>query len=171
MWTKKDYNTGCHIPAGGGSWSCSSSRELKHNFAAVDAASVLNKVVAMPITTWRYKTEAGALHIGPVAEDFRAAFGLGADDKSITTSDESGIALAAIQGLDRLVLREDAEMRRALQKKDAQIKVEQHELASQRAEIDALKNRMAQMETVAAQVAALRTTIAQMSSDRVASVH
>ena len=37
-----------------------------------------------------------------MAQDFHAAFGLnGADDKHISTVDESGVALAAIQGLNQ----------------------------------------------------------------------
>ena len=36
-----------------------------------------------------------------MAQDFYAAFGLGADDKHITTVDEGGVALAAIQGLNQ----------------------------------------------------------------------
>jgi len=34
------------------------------------------------------------LHLGPVAQDFHAAFGLGADDKHIATVDADGVALA-----------------------------------------------------------------------------
>ena len=49
---------------------------------------------------WRYKSEvSGAEHMGPIAQDFRAAFGLGDSDKQITTVDADGVALAAIQGL------------------------------------------------------------------------
>ena len=39
--------------------------------------------------------------IGPMAQDFYKAFGLGLDNKHITTIDEGGVALAAIQGLYR----------------------------------------------------------------------
>ncbi len=35
-----------------------------------------------------------------MAEDFHAAFGLGANDKGISSLDTSGVALAAIQGLN-----------------------------------------------------------------------
>src|SRR5262249_24529273 len=38
-------------------------------------------------------------HMGPMAQDFRAAFGLGEDDTTISVVDEQGVALAAIQGL------------------------------------------------------------------------
>lgn len=48
----------------------------------------------------RYKTEAsGAEHIGPMAQDFYAAFGLGDSDKHIVNVDADGVALAAIRGL------------------------------------------------------------------------
>ena len=54
----------------------------------------------MPITSWSYKAEKPSIrHIGPMAQDFYKAFGLGLDDKHITTIDEGGVALAAIQGL------------------------------------------------------------------------
>jgi hypothetical protein len=41
------------------------------------------------------------IHIGPTAQDFHAAFGLGSDDETIGTVDADGVALAAIQGLDQ----------------------------------------------------------------------
>src|SRR5690606_35829746 len=66
----------------------------------VDARGVLERVAAMPLYTWRYTSEnSGALHLGPVAQDFRAAFGLGDSDRNISTVDADGVALAAIQGL------------------------------------------------------------------------
>ena len=56
----------------------------------------------MPITSWSYKAEKPSVrHIGPMAQDFYKAFGLGLDNKHITTIDEGGVALAAIQGLYR----------------------------------------------------------------------
>jgi hypothetical protein len=61
---------------------------------------VLDKVAALPITRWTFKEMPGQKHLGPMAQDFHAAFGLGADDRGITTVDEGGVALAAIQGLN-----------------------------------------------------------------------
>ncbi|HYP18139.1 MAG TPA: tail fiber domain-containing protein [Opitutus sp.] len=75
-----------------------SDRDAKENFAPVDAADVLAKVVALPISRWSYKDdERKSLHVGPMAQDFHAAFHLGEDDKHIATVDADGIALAAIQ--------------------------------------------------------------------------
>ena len=52
----------------------------------------------MPITQWRY-IGTNEYHIGPMAQDFKAAFNLGTDDKSISTIDPGGVTLAAIQQL------------------------------------------------------------------------
>jgi hypothetical protein len=77
-----------------------SDRTKKAGFAPVDVEAVLAKVAALPLTTWHYTNDAAATpHLGPMAQDFHAAFGLGGDDKTITTVDADGVALAAIQGL------------------------------------------------------------------------
>lgn len=93
-----------------------SDRNAKENFSPVDAAEVLARVAAMPILRWNFKSDTGTTHIGPMAQDFHAAFGVGPDDKHIATVDADGVALAAIQALAR----QNAELRStnaALQKR------------------------------------------------------
>jgi len=82
-----------------------SDRNAKEHFTSLNPESVLAKVAAMPVTQWNYKSDsADDRHIGPVAQDFHKAFGLnGDDDKHISAVDESGVALAAIQGLNQEV--------------------------------------------------------------------
>lgn len=94
----------------GGTWTNASSRAWKEEFEAVDARDILTRVIEMPITEWSYKAEDGVRHIGPVAEDFAAAFGLGDDAQTIGTVDADGVALAAIQGLNQIVQEKDAEI-------------------------------------------------------------
>jgi hypothetical protein len=53
-------------------------------------------------------------HLGPVAEDFHAAFGLAGDGKFIAANDLAGVSLAAVQGLNAKLERENAELRKAL---------------------------------------------------------
>ena len=66
----------------------------------------------MPITTWNYKSQDAAVrHIGPMAQDFAAAFKVGASDRRITTVDADGVALAAIQGLNQVVQEQQAELK------------------------------------------------------------
>jgi hypothetical protein len=95
-----------------GVWTSVSDRNSKEAFTAINPRAVLEKVTALPITEWKYKVEAdGTEHIGPMAQDFHAAFGLnGADDKHIATVDEEGVALAAIQGLNEKLNEKDVEI-------------------------------------------------------------
>jgi hypothetical protein len=103
FYTNSSLSSGVYVAAGGNSWSSVSDRNMKENFEPVDGAVVLNKLSQMPITTWNYKTQDPSIrHIGPMAQDF-AGFGVGEDDKHITTIDADGIALAAIQELAKQV--------------------------------------------------------------------
>jgi hypothetical protein len=93
---------GVSLAAGGGSWSSLSDRDSKENLAAVDPAQVLDRLARLPITTWNYKSQPPSVrHIGPMAQDFFSAFGVGEDQRRITGIDADGVALAAIQGLNR----------------------------------------------------------------------
>ena len=101
--------TGVMLANGAGSWTSASSVLLKDDFELVDPLSILDRIVAIPIQRWRYKSEdVGIRHVGPTAEDFYAAFGLGATDTGIATVDADGVALAAIQGLHALIQKQDA---------------------------------------------------------------
>jgi trimeric autotransporter adhesin len=96
-----DTSTGAYLSSAG-AWTDNSSRLLKHNFRPLDKQAVLDKVARLAIQSWSYKAEKPSVrHIGPTAQDFYSAFGLGLDSKHITTIDEGGVALAAIQGLYR----------------------------------------------------------------------
>ncbi len=96
-----------------------SDREAKTGIEAVDPSEILAKVRAMPVSSWTYKHDAeeGIRHIGPMAQDFYAAFGTGRDDKGISSLDGSGVALAAIQALSD----ENADLRARLQRLETQI--------------------------------------------------
>jgi len=105
-----------------------SDRNAKENFAPVDHQAVLARVAALPVTKWNYKTDPkGVQHIGPMAQDFQAAFGLaGGDERHIYSVDEAGVALAAIQGLNEQLKDKDAQIRQlARQLADLQATVNQ----------------------------------------------
>ena len=107
---------GCYLSAGSGSWTCSSDRNLKDNIVSIDPRSVLDRVSQMPISQWNMKADFGGhKHIGPMAQDFYAAFGLGDTDKYIAQGDAQGVALASIQGLYQMV-------QEKLQEKDEEIR-------------------------------------------------
>jgi hypothetical protein len=95
----------------GGVWTNSSDEARKEAFSEVDKAAVLAKLLALPITSWKYKVEEpGVRHIGPTSQDFRQAFGLGIDDLAIGTLDADGVALVSIQALASQVAERDAKI-------------------------------------------------------------
>jgi len=94
-----------------GSMQYASDKNLKTGFVAVDGKDLLAHIDAMPITSWDYKSDSAKRHIGPMAQDFHAAFGLnGDDDKHINEVDIAGVSLAAIQELNRQMKLKDAEI-------------------------------------------------------------
>jgi trimeric autotransporter adhesin len=104
--------THCDLTSSSG-WQCSfpSDRDRKTEVAPVDGAGVLDRLATMPVQTWAYKADNGSVrHMGPMAQDFHAAFRLGENDREINTVDANGVALAAIQGLYRLLQEKDAQV-------------------------------------------------------------
>ena len=81
------------------------STEPVHGF------EILEKLAALPISTWNYKTDPPSVrHLGPMAQDFAAAFGLGADDRTIAFVDANGVLMVAVQALYRKVRQLEAEV-------------------------------------------------------------
>ncbi len=139
----------CRVSSGS-NWACSSDRHLKENFQTLDLRDVLRRVVAMPVMSWTVIGHPDRRHIGPVAQDFHATFGLGdpKDDTHIDIGDSRGVALAAIQGLNA--------------------KVEEQALAigEQQREIGELSERVQKAETLGADVVALKAALAELQRGR-----
>lgn len=114
--------SGVTMAPNAGSWSSLSDRRLKTAIQAVDTGAILDRLLATPISTWSYIAQGeGIRHLGPMAQDFAAAFGLGENDTTIATIDADGVALAAIQGLNAKLERENAALRAALADLSARI--------------------------------------------------
>jgi hypothetical protein len=146
MFTDSTLTAGVTLLAGDSTWNAVSDRNAKTNFQPVDPLDILNKLAALPLTTWNYKTRQDIRHIGVMAQDFWAAFGgLGADDKHISTVDADGVAFAAIQGLYRKIQAVEAE-NAALRNKNAEL---ENRLASEtirlQAELDTIKIALQQL--------------------------
>jgi Chaperone of endosialidase len=96
-----------------GNLPIASDRNVKKDIVPADTAAILAKVSKLPISTWTYKSEADGLrHLGPMAQDFRASFGLGDDEHYYYPVDAHGVALASIQALDRLVQLQQEQIRK-----------------------------------------------------------
>ncbi|HEX8466490.1 MAG TPA: tail fiber domain-containing protein [Allosphingosinicella sp.] len=132
--------TGCNLPAGSGVFNCTSSRATKMNFASVSGTDVLAKVRALPITTWNYISEGNDVrHLGPMAEDFYKAFGLGVGDKSIGVQDLASVSLAGVKALEARTAE--------LQGKSEEVERLRSEVAALRSANAALEDRLTAIET------------------------
>ncbi len=89
-----------------------SDRNLKENFSSISGQEILDKLSAMEITRWNFKADEGIQHVGPMAQDFYAAFGLGMDERHIATVDADGVALAAIKALNEQLQAKDEMIRK-----------------------------------------------------------
>ena len=104
LYAAPDSERGVRLPPGSGSWSSLSDAGAKKGHQPVDSRAVLEALAAMPVTTWTYRGQPDHVrHMGPTAQDFSTALGLGESDTHIATIDAQGAALAAIQGLHEIV--------------------------------------------------------------------
>jgi len=131
LYSGSDLTSGVRLSAGSSALATVSDRNMKDNIRQVAVRDILSRLSRIPISRWNYKTQDSSIeHIGPMAQDFYAAFGLDDDDRHISTIDADGVALAAIQGLCELV-----------KEKDAEIAVQQEQIAK-------LAGRLAALEAV-----------------------
>ncbi|MFE4832699.1 tail fiber domain-containing protein [Streptomyces sp. NPDC056672] len=69
---------------------------------ALNGYQVLDEVLRLPVSTWRYHWDPPHVrHLGPMAQDWHAAFGLGANNVTISATDANGVALVCVQALHR----------------------------------------------------------------------
>lgn len=131
-------NQGVQLAIGAGAWSTLSDRNLKTDIQSILPLDVLERLVAMPIQQWRYIGQPGEVqHIGPMAQDFAAAFGVGENDTTISTVDADGVALAAIQGLNQKLETELAQSRA----ENAGLQAQLQQLAARLAALEAAGGR------------------------------
>lgn len=154
LFSNTSLTTGVTLAAGAGSWTSISDKNKKENFNAINTEEILQKVGALPLSNWNYKSQAATVrHIGPMAQDFFAAFHLdGESDTTINTLDIDGINMAAIQALK---IRTD-ELRAAMQQLEkyadetSQLKADISEMKKQ---MDAIIQKQNQQENTSATTA------------------
>jgi hypothetical protein len=128
--------SGVILNSGASAWSSLSDRASKDNYSPVNGRDILERLASVPIQTWNWKSQTTSIrHIGPVAQDFYAAFNVGEDKQHISTVDADGVALAAIQGLYQMV-----------QDKDTQIAAQQKQIDELKQQNTAIEARLAKLE-------------------------
>jgi trimeric autotransporter adhesin len=102
LYTNSTQSLGVSLAASGNSWASISDRNRKENIVWLDGEDVLRRLRGVPVATWNFiGIETGARNIGPMAQDWHAAFPLNSDSLSINQADFDGVNLAAIQALER----------------------------------------------------------------------
>jgi hypothetical protein len=98
-----------------------SDRFTKREIVPIEPQEVLAKLARLPIATWNRETDPPTVrHMGPMAQDFAAIFGLGEDDRHIATIDMAGVSMAAIQALHARMEAKEAEVA-ALRRENAEL--------------------------------------------------
>ncbi len=108
--------TGAYLAPNSNSWESACDSTTKEDFRAVDKQALLDRVAGLRVRNYKMKDQNdGTRHIGPVAQDFRSAFGYGETETGINLADADGVALAAIQALyeDNRQLRQEVEALKA----------------------------------------------------------
>ena len=139
-----DVANGAYLSAGG-TWTSVSDVNRKTDFEPVDVGDILDRVAALPITKWSYTAEPGVKHIGPTAQDFHAAFGVGVNDVSLSQIDPDGVALAAIQALAGQMTEirtQDSEVREEVSVFRTRVSELEEENARLRVELEAIKKKL-----------------------------
>jgi hypothetical protein len=100
-----------------------SDRNAKQDFTPIDRKRILQTLSTLRLQSWNDDPQTpGARHIGPLADEFKRSFGVGASDTAILPVDADGVTFAALQALykdvDRLqrrnaILRRDIMRTRA----------------------------------------------------------
>ena len=145
FYSSPNLAAGVRLSPGSGTWSSLSDRNAKSGIVPVSDDDILARVSTLPISEWSYTTERGVRHVGPMAQDFFAAFNVGEDDRHITSIDEEGVALAAIKALNaRTALREAAlsarvwSLKEEVARKDAALHGLQQRMNALEAKVDSL---------------------------------
>lgn len=128
----------CHLDTGISGWQCSSDRNLKTKITLTQGRAVLNALARLPISRWSFTGSESIRTVGPMSQDFSAAFGMGTDDKSISALNMSCVALAAIQGLNQKLDHKTARSKA----KEAKLAAQAHQLAALQRELAAIKKRL-----------------------------
>jgi Chaperone of endosialidase/Head domain of trimeric autotransporter adhesin len=138
IFTNQNLTSGMEMASGGSGWLAVSDRNRKENFLGIDGEDLLARLRGVPVTTWNYKSQEREIrHMGPMAQDFHAAFGLGENELMINSIDLDGVNLAGVQALDARTTAQQARIE-ALEASNAALQAQNAELRARLERIEAL---------------------------------
>jgi hypothetical protein len=142
-----DSTAGVYMRHGQSGWSNYCDRNIKENFEEVDGEWLLGQIRKMPVTKWNYKKGDTSLkYMGPVAQDFYAAFHLsGADSLGINSICIDGVNIAGVKALEKRT----SDMKIAiekLQKQNEQLFAENEKLREKISVVNKVEEELSQIK-------------------------
>ena len=138
FFTNQGLTSGVELAAGGSGWSAVSDRNRKENFEEVEGEDILRRIKSIPVTSWNYKTqESRYRHMGPMAQDFYAAFKLGESDLMINSIDIDGVNLAGVKALEERTSAQQAKID-SLEKANVELRKQNADLAARLEKLEAM---------------------------------
>jgi trimeric autotransporter adhesin len=140
-------NTSVTVIEGQVAFTFTSDKTKKENFQPVDGEEVLGKIRGFELSSWNFigHDPKEFRHYGPMAQDFFVAFGHDGvgqvgSERTINSGDMAGILMIAVQ---------------ALEKRTAELKQKEAQIAVLESEVKDLKAKHAYFETVAKRLESL----------------
>ncbi len=132
FYSSSDLSMGVELTSGAGSWTIISDRNKKANIQEINSQSFQKGLSKLPISKWSYRNR-NERHIGPMAQDFYTAFGLGESKRHINMVDIHGVTFMGIKHLSNRLKETDG-----LDEKDEL----QKDIEDQKEELENLKKRI-----------------------------
>ncbi len=154
LWSSyPDSTAGVYMRHGQSGWSNYSDRNKKENFTPVDGEWLLGKIRNISVTEWNYKKcDPTIKYIGPMAQDFYAAFHLGGTDSlGINSISIDGVNLAGVKALENrtAIMQKEIEQLKEINKK---LLAENKMLKEDFDEIKSIKEELAQIKLLKAEL-------------------
>lgn len=147
LWSSyPDSTAGVYMRHGQSGWSNYCDRNKKENFEQVNGEWILEKIKSIPVTTWNYrKTDSNERYMGPMAQDFYAAFQLnGTDSLGINSISMDGVNFAGIKALEKRTAAMQIQLE-IVKKQNDELIIENKSLKERLSFIDTIKDELAEV--------------------------
>jgi trimeric autotransporter adhesin len=154
LWSSyPDSTAGVYMRHGQSGWSNYCDRNMKENFKELDGEEVLDKLHNIPVTEWNYRmTDPAMRYVGPVAQDFYAAFHLGGTDSlGINTISIDGVNMAGVKALDTRT-REMKKVLTTIQEQNTALMEENKKLKEQLADLKDVSEQVTELKQLKAEM-------------------
>lgn len=136
FYSSTDLLNGVSLAPGGGSWNMISDQNKKDNILLLNPNAFKPRFHDLNVYAWNYKSNP-TTHVGPMAQDFFAAFGVGELNTYINMLDADGVALLGIK-----LLKQEIDDKSTSEEK---ISETENQIENEKSELDELEKRIKEL--------------------------